>query len=188
MPQESLTKINGLLGKGYELPMIENTHKANDRYNTILINRLNEELTRNLDRLKSDKYQVNRIDSDSAKASVKKIALMENKIKQLIQTRRISDAASECYITQSAGVLSAAYANINKNAKFVEFSNQEDKELYTAANVDTKTDRFLNPYSVLYDFFTGKLPMTFIIWLLLSVLIDVSGFIFFYQATKKTYF
>ena len=67
------------------------------------------------------------------------------------------------------------------------FQNDDDKEQYTANPLETKTTRFLNPYSVAYDYFSGNIPFTFTFWLLLSILIDVAGFFFFDMAFKKEY-
>ena len=77
---------------------------------------------------------------------------MEDSVHQLIQTNQISEDSAEPVITQSAGVLKIAYSNIKANSKFINFNNIDDKEIYTAANIDTRTTRFLNPYSVTYDY------------------------------------
>lgn len=45
----------------------------------------------------------------------------------------------------------------------------------------------MNPYSVLYDFITGKIPITFIFWLILSLVIDLAGFFFYFQWQDKEY-
>ena len=181
-----IAKINTLLKQGgldRMIPTPENTNKAKDSENTRLINYWKiQYLVPALESLK-DKHRVNEALSNEVKDDVRYIVAMEDSIHKLILTNQISDASSEPIITQSAGVLKVAYSNIKKGSEFVDFNNDEEKELYTATNIDTKTTRFLNPYSVMYDFFTGKIPFSFTIWLLLSILIDVSGFIFFYKAT-----
>ncbi len=183
-----VAKINTMLGSDYMIPTPQNTNKAKDAENTELLNQWKKNyLVPNLARLKSDKYQVSQNAAEEAVKDVNNIKAMEDSVHQLIQTNQISEDSAEPVITQSAGVLKIAYSNIKANSKFINFNNIDDKEIYTAANIDTRTTRFLNPYSVTYDYFTGKIPFTFTFWLLLSVLIDVSGFFFFYQATKKNF-
>lgn len=185
-----IAKINTLLKKGgldRMIPTPVNTNKAKDSECTKLINEWKSRfLIPALEDLK-ELYTVNLNLSNEAKEDVRHIVAMEDSVHQLILTNQISNASSEPIITQSAGVLKVAYSNIKKGNEFVKFNNNDDEELYTATNVDTKTTRFLNPYSVMWDFFTGKIPFSFIIWLFLSILIDVSGFIFFYLATKKEF-
>ena len=181
-------KINTMLGSDYMIPTPQNTNKAKDAQNTQLLNYWKQHyLVPNLARLKSDKYQVSQKAADEADKDVKNIVAMEDSVHQLILTNQISEDAAEPVITQSAGVLKVAYTNIKTNSKFVKFNNKDEEKIYTAANIDTRTTRFLNPYSVTYDYFTGKIPFSFTFWLLLSVLIDVSGFFFYFQATKKNF-
>lgn len=183
-----VAKINTMLGSEYMIPTPQNTNRATDAENTLLLNYWKDHyLVPNLNRLKSDKYQVGTKAAIEAKNDVNRIIAMEDSVHQLILTNQISEDSAEPIITQSAGVLKVAYTNIKTNSKFVQFNNKEDKETYMADNIDTKTTRFLNPYSVTYDYFTGKIPFTFTFWLLLSVLIDVSGFFFYYQATKQDF-
>ena len=180
--------IDSILGNGYMLPTPPNTNKANDYTNTAILNKWKERyLTPTLERLRSDKYMVTMQAADAATNDVRYITAMEDSVHSLIMTNKISEDSAEPVITQSAGVLKVAYTNIKNNARFVKFNNADEKEHYTAANIDTRVTRFLNPYSVTYDYFSGKIPFTFTFWLLLSVLIDIAGFIFFYQATKKDY-
>lgn len=100
---------------------------------------------------------------------------------------RLSHPSSEPIIKQAEGVLILAYANINMNEQFVYFANKEDEKIYTTENLETRTSRFLHPYKTLGDFFTGKVSFNFIFWLILSILLDVLGFISFDLALKKEY-
>lgn len=100
----------------------------------------------------------------------------------LILTSRISKSAVEPLIKECEGVLVVAYSNIKNNKDYVAFNaDTKDESRYTAEILETKTTRFVNPYSVLPDFCNGKIPFEFIFWLILSILIDVFGFIFFYH-------
>ena len=183
-----IAKIDTMLGSGYMLPTPPNTNKADDITNTRLLNLWKDKyLTPTLEKLKSDKYMVTPQAAAAARKDVENIVAMEDSVHNLIMTSKISEDSSEPVIIQSAGVLKIAYTNVKNNAKFVKFNNADEQEHYTAANIDTRITRFLNPYSVTYDYFTGKIPFTFTFWLLFSVIIDVAGFIFFYIATKKEY-
>jgi len=187
---EYITKLNEELGKDgekYKVDYPDLTNRASQSEIVKILNRVKTELSQKLDELKSDIYQVPLEASTEAKKDVNRIVAMEDSVHQLILTNQISEDSAEPIITQSAGVLKVAYANIKNSSKFVKFNNKDEEKLYTAANIETKTTRFLNPYSVTHDFFTGKIPFTFTFWLLLSILIDISGFFFYYQATKRHY-
>ncbi len=182
-----ITNINTIMGSKYSISIPPNTHQAHDSEITQMVNIWRNELNKKLEELKSDEYQVGQEAVVAAGKDIKNIVAMEDSVHQLILTNQISEDEAEPVITQSAGVLKVAYTNVKTNSKYVKFNNGEDKELFTAANIETKTTRFLNPYSVMWDFFSGKIPFSFTIWLFLSVLIDVAGFIFFYQATKPSF-
>lgn len=182
-----ITNMNNILGSDYSVSVPQNTNNATDAQITQMVNTWDAERKSKLKKLRSDKYQVNQKSADEAKKDVSRIVAMEDSVHQLILTNQLSEDSSEPIITQSAGVLKVAYANIKNSSRFVKFNNKDEENLYTAANIETKTTRFLNPYSVTYDFFTGRIPFTFTFWLLLSILIDVSGFFFYYQATKKKF-
>jgi len=119
---------------------------------------------------------------------VENLDTMKVAIDNLVKTRQLSTRKGEAYVIQTEKVLGEAYSHIKNGAKYVNFKNGKDKKLYTAENVETKTHRFFNPYSVMYDFFTGKIPFNFIIWLILSLAIDLAGFFFFYQWRKPSLF
>ena len=110
---------------------------------------------------------------------------MQDNINNLIQAGQISHASSEPIIKQANGVLTLAYTNIKTSAKYVYFNTIDDEKLYTADNVETRLSRFLHPYKVFGDFFVGRIPFIFIFWIILSILLDVIGFISFDNAFKK---
>lgn len=71
-------------------------------------------------------------------------------------------------------------------SQFVDFKSAEDKETYTCDNPKTKVSRLLSVYDVWVDFFSGEVGgLSFIFWIIISVLIDVAAFIFFDIAFKK---
>lgn len=82
--------------------------------------------------------------------------------------------------------LNQGYATIKTYQQFVDFKNDADKELYTCDNPETKVKRLLSVYDVWIDFISGKLGgLSFVFWILISILVDVAAFIFFDIAFKK---
>lgn len=183
MAVSHITEINKILTPKYQMTIPPNTHLAHDKELTQLVNILKDELARKLEELKSEEYQVKEEAVSAAKKDIVKIEAVEDSVHQAIQTNKIA----EDIVTQSSGVLKTAYSNIKNNEKYVKFNNQDEKVLYTAANLETKTTRFLSPYAVTWDFFTGKIPLSFTLWLIISMVIDIIGFFCYYQANKKKY-
>lgn len=183
-----ISKINELLGAEYMMPAPAHLYKAGNVAYTQVINLWKSNyLTPNLAKLKRDKYQVSDEAVREASKDVARIMAMEDSIHHYILDTRIATSEAEPLIKETEGVLIVAYTNIKSNNQYVAFQNDDDKEQYTAEPLETKTTRFLNPYSVAYDYFSGKIPFTFTFWLLLSILIDVAGFFFFDMAFKKEY-
>lgn len=82
--------------------------------------------------------------------------------------------------------INQGYNTIKMYSQFVQFKNSEDEAAYTANNPQTKISRLLSVYDVWVDFLTGKEGgMSFLFWILISVLIDMASFIFFDLAFKK---
>lgn len=82
--------------------------------------------------------------------------------------------------------LNQGYATIKTYQQFVDFKNDADKELYTCDNPETKVKRLLSVYDVWIDFINGKMGgLSFVFWILISILVDVAAFIFFDIAFKK---
>lgn len=182
-----ISKINTKLTSKYFIPTPKNTNKAKDDENTALLNYWKENyLAKRLEEIKSDKYQVDKKLAKEARMNVNNMVAMEDSIHQLIYTNQISEEIAEPLITQADGVLKKSYTDIKKSSKYVKFKGN-DESLYTKDNIETKTSRFLNPYAVVWDYFTGKIPFTFTFWLLLSIVIDLAGFFFFFQWQKKEY-
>lgn len=76
--------------------------------------------------------------------------------------------------------INQGYSTIKMHSQFVNFKNAEDKTNYTANNPRTKLARLLSVYDVWVDFFSHKLGgLSFIFWILIAILVDVSAFIFF---------
>lgn len=175
-----ISVINKLLGSEYgTIPIPQNTNKASDATNTILVNKWHNDYFVPTLQAYRESFLVSEESMKEAKKDERNIKLIEDSLHNLVQTQEISKATAEPLIKQAEGVLVVAYANINNNECFVRFNNEEDRDLYLAETLETKTTRFLNPYSVAWDFFTGKISFAFIVWIFLSILLDLSGFLFF---------
>lgn len=182
---DRIVNVNIALGSGYTVPLPP-LMKGSDPRLTDVCNLWKGYVDNSLAKLKQDKYQAPEEAVRTAQKDVQNIIAMEDTVHNLILTSRISKSEAEPLIKECEGVLVVAYSNIKNNKDYVAFDQDtKDESLYTAEVLETKTTRFLNPYSVAADFFSGKIPFAFIFWLILSILIDVSGFIFFYKATKK---
>lgn len=82
--------------------------------------------------------------------------------------------------------LNQGYSTIKTHQQFADFKNEADKNAYTSANPETKVKRLLSVYDVWVDFLTGKFGgLSFLFWILVSVLVDIAAFIFFDIAFKK---
>lgn len=81
-------------------------------------------------------------------------------------------------------VLSESYGLINQYSDHLEFKDN-DQKIY-AGDTLPKTERMLSVWDVWMDFFDGKIARgRFIFWMIVSILVDVAGFIFFDMAFKK---
>lgn len=179
--------INAIIKEpDYHVPVLPRLkgYYNNARCVSVLNEYRERQLIPQLNRLKSDKYQVSKDIADKAVSYLKDLKKMQDTIEYCNQTGDLSKSSSNNLIKQCEGVLKNAYTNIKTSSKYVNFDNKTEEALYTAENLDTRTSRFLNPYSVMGDFFAGYIPFTFLFWILLSTIIDVSGFILFYLANK----
>lgn len=182
-----IDNINAMLGKEgkYSMYRPHITHNANDTRSEI--NTAEGSLATILDLIDKDKYRIDVKFANQARVDLDNIKIMQEVIDSLIQIGRLSHPSSEPIIKQTEGVLSLAYTNINMHHLYTRFNSEDDAKLYTAINLETRTSRFLHPYKVLGDFFVGKIPIIFIFWLILSILLDVIGFISFDLALKKEF-
>lgn len=83
--------------------------------------------------------------------------------------------------------INQGYSTIKMYSQFVNFKNNDDKVAYTASNPQTKVSRLLSVYDVWVDFLKGRQGgLSFVFWILISILVDLAAFIFFDMAFKKT--
>lgn len=82
--------------------------------------------------------------------------------------------------------LNEGYSTIKTYQQYVEFKTDDEKALYTQPNPQTKIHRLLSVYDVWYDFVTGEEGgLSFVFWIIISILVDIAAFIFFDIAFKK---
>lgn len=83
--------------------------------------------------------------------------------------------------------INQGYSTIKMYSQFVNFKNNDDKVAYTSSNPQTKVSRLLSVYDVWVDFLKGRQGgLSFVFWILISILVDLAAFIFFDMAFKKT--
>ena len=136
---------------------------------------------RALEQIKDQNYKVSKTAAAEAAEDIRKIGLMIDTIKVMVETGSIH----EDVVTQAEGVILSGYTCVKNNQKYVKFDNSNDKKLYTAENLETNTKRMLSVIDVWMDFFKGKYPISFLFYVLLSILVDIAAFIFFDFAFKK---
>ena len=82
--------------------------------------------------------------------------------------------------------LNEGYNSIKKNRDFVNFSSKSEEETYTADNPVTKVKRMISVFDVWEDFLNGQFAgHGFSFWIIISILVDISAFIFFDLAFRK---
>ena len=150
--------------------------KGSGEYVREILRSINEVLEKD-----EQNYRVSKTAAADAAEDIRKIGLMTDTIKVMVETGSIH----EDIITQAEGVILSGYTCVKNNQRYVKFDNQKDKKLYTAENLETNTKRMLSVIDVWIDFFKGKYPVSFLFYVLLSILVDVAAFIFFDFAFKK---
>lgn len=109
-------------------------------------------------------------------------------VKQYINESTI-DLNSPEDIAGEGGVcdkLNEGYNAIKKNRNFVNFSSKTDEDNYTADNPVTMVKRMISVFDTWQDFIDGKYAgQGFLFWVLISILVDIAAFIFFYMAFRK---
>ncbi len=179
--REKISEMNNILEK--ELP--GSAIKFNDgaMYSTDprVLSGYENQMNKALENIKTQKYQVSDSTIKEASEDIAHLRAMEDTIKIEIEKGSIS----EDVVTQTEGVLLSGYTCIKNNARFVRFNNQEDHDMYTADNLETKTKRMLSVIDVWGDFFKGKYPISFLFYILLSILVDVGAFMFFDFTFRK---
>lgn len=83
--------------------------------------------------------------------------------------------------------LQRGYGTIKSFKEFIVFSSPEDEERYCADVPTTKVKHVISVIDLWKEFLSGNLPNTgtMIFMIIISVLIDLSAFVFFYLLTSK---
>ena len=176
-----LRQINTIL-EG-ELPgtaIPENTD-AWDKFSPQVRADYERKMNESLERIKDEKYKVTRQAAKEATECIRQIDMMMDTVKAQVQAGNLR----EDVIKQSEGVLSTSYTCVKNNAAFVKLQVPEDQELYTAENLETRTKRMLSVIDVWIDFLHGEYPLSFVFYVLLSILVDLGAFLFFDLTFKK---
>lgn len=96
-----------------------------------------------------------------------------------------ADGIDKDLISRTGALLSQGYVLIRNNADLVTMK-EEDKPVYLVERPVTRTDRLLSVIDMVKDFFGGKYDgLSVATWLLVSILVDVTAFIFFDAAFRK---
>lgn len=97
------------------------------------------------------------------------------------------DGVNNAVIKEAVKDLTDAYSHIRDNADYLTFKSPEDKDRYCRENAHPKVKALQVVPEVWKDFLTTKRydGHGFIWWVLISVLVDIAGFIFYYLATNK---
>lgn len=82
-------------------------------------------------------------------------------------------------IESASNDLTKSYAFIKANAASVDFKTDEDRERYTAEFPRTDAETLLNVQEVISDFFKSERYKGLGYWILIAILVDVAGFVFF---------
>lgn len=75
--------------------------------------------------------------------------------------------------------LENGYARIKNNAEYINFDNREHKERYTAEKPVTRYDELKSVKVVVWDGIMHGKYREMYYWILIAILVDVAGFIFF---------
>lgn len=114
----------------------------------------------------------------------KKIKTFRKNISKVLKDIHNMKEINDEVMVNASTALTDSYSLINEYSNHVEFKD-DDKQVY-AGNKQSKTERMLDVWAIWMDFFKGKIAQgKFVFWMIISILIDVAGFIFFDIAFKK---
>lgn len=176
--QDRLTKINNLIG--CNIPI----HPKYNSTDPSILNFYTSEIEKELAKLESSCY-VSEDVAKTAKSKSGELQVFKDSIQDMVLVGSMATRAGEPVVQQAQGVLHLSYSYLKDNCDYVNFK-EEDEPVYTAQNLETRTKAFLNPFKVVfYDFLRGVYPFSFFFFILLSILIDVAGFVFYALAIKE---
>lgn len=172
---QRMREINNLMGSNIPVDPRPNVYDVN------ILNRYDTQIAKELSKVKRDKYQAPRSAVDEAAILLDDLYVVEDTVKVMANLGR----PDEAIIVQTEGVLQKAYTLIKNNEHFVVF-NSNDKDIYCADKITTKTHQLKNVVKVWSDYFGGAYKgKGFIYWIVISILVDLGAFIFFDIAFKR---
>lgn len=95
------------------------------------------------------------------------------------------EGVNSAVIKAASTDLDGCYAYIRDKADYIEFRSDEDKARYTAENLHTDAENLLNVEEVVRDYATTNKYKGMSYWILIAVLVDIAGFVFFNIAFSK---
>lgn len=117
---------------------------------------------------------------DQAKSYLNENACIQEKIEE--DEINLNDRDE---VSKVVKVLERDYELIANNKKAINF-NERDADTFKGKNPEPSVKRLMSVYDVWLDLFRGDLHAAgFAFWLVISILVDVAAFIFFYLATKR---
>lgn len=120
----------------------------------------------------------NAMNDDELRAKIQNLSIAQEDINEMedVNTEVIKAASND---------LSKAYAYIKKNADYLKFKTEEDKARYTAEFPHTDAEDLLNVEEVVRDYVKTDRYKGMSYWILIALLVDIAGFVFFNIAFNK---
>lgn len=181
--REKINNINNILNhEGLDnQPNIRYDDRHSNSTNQHILTEYGEQMNNGLTYLRTHKYTAPKENVDTAASIIRQLNLLEHQISTMDQIGKVDDDI----VMQTCNVLNRGYSLIKSVQQYVVFANDAEKEYYTSDNPETLTKRMLSPLDVMMDFFAGKYPLTFALYIIFSILIDLGAFIFFDIAFRK---
>lgn len=179
--RQYLREINETLEKELPGSSVHFNDNAWNVFNPVILSSYEDQMNRSLEMIKDKNFKVSTVAATEAAEDLRKIRIMSDTIKVMVEMGKIH----QDLITQAEGVILSGYTCVKDNHKFVKFKDEADEKLYTAENIQTRTKRMLSVIDVWIDFFKGKYPLSFLYYILISVLVDIAAFVFFDFAFKQ---
>lgn len=189
--REILDGIYAILGvKSEYINAVANTKSERQALFDLYRNRILDHLAAN-----QEAYELaHKIDGESGRTNAAKAREIDDKLKTIQEKIEVGsirlDNVDDMNPAMRKGVvqnLGDAYSIVRNNKDFVKFKSEEDRTIYMGSddkNVSSKTSSVFSVYNVWKDFLAGKYDSSYIWLVLLALLIDIAGFLFFYLAFK----
>lgn len=115
----------------------------------------------------------------------KKIQNDRENIRRVLNDIHRMSSINDKVMVNAGTVLSECYGLISSYSDGHLNLDDNEKKIY-AGKSESKTARMLSVWDIWMDFFNGNIARgKFVFWIIISILIDVAGFIFFDMAFKK---